>query len=210
MIERTLEKLKTDAWTTAGSRYNAARRIRFKKKFSTLSVAFLSALSIISSVAYSNQASQSQAIDGFYAFSMAILGFFVLILSIIDLSDHVNDEARLLHKNAEKLTHFWRIVESYINQMRSGDAVCWDDARKLMDEYDSIKRDCPYNHETIDFRLFKSSHRGASEFSNADGTPKQNDWDQKKITAKWYLASTSIYLILWALAIILVSIRFFL
>lgn len=41
-----LRALRMDAWRTAGSRYNAARRLRRRETFSAASLAFFSAMSV--------------------------------------------------------------------------------------------------------------------------------------------------------------------
>ena len=40
------EKLKTDAWQTAGARYNAARRLKRRDLFATISLSLFSAIGV--------------------------------------------------------------------------------------------------------------------------------------------------------------------
>ena len=43
---KIIEKLKTDAWRTAGARYNAARRLKRRDLFSTISLSLFSAAGV--------------------------------------------------------------------------------------------------------------------------------------------------------------------
>ena len=106
-MEKIISNLRTKAWRTAGARYNAARRLKFKESFSNFILATLSALSIIISV---TQKILSQSIsdnqDNYLTILTTSLSIFILAVSLLDWGGSFGARAESLFRNAEKLTRY--------------------------------------------------------------------------------------------------------
>lgn len=150
------EKFRADVWRTAGARFNAARRLRRREAFSSVSLALFSAAIIVVSLV---QVLYAKFIDNNMANALTVLvvsfGIFALVISLVEAGARSGERASRLFINAENLNDF---------QKRLGVA---DPAmlESHLKEYKSLKDSLGDNHEPIDDDYFISSHPDAPEFS---------------------------------------------
>ena len=106
-------KLRTDAWRTSSARYNAARRLKRKELFSTISLAFFSVLTIAMAVIQKVYSVEMRAITGLdnYVTSLSILaGIFIIVISLMEWGSRNGSNADALFKNAEELNSLQRSI----------------------------------------------------------------------------------------------------
>ena len=195
----TLQKLQKDAWRTSGARYNAARRLRRREFFATVSFALMSALTVAAAFIQRVYAQPASNADNYLSTFSASLGIFLLTLSLIEWGAKPGAISEALHLNAEKLSAFWRKVAFKISAVQSGQQMLWPEVQALLDEYDALKADCRHNHEPLDDAYFKTHHR--ADYPDAPGVRKT--WWQWQFSSVWYIA------VLWMLLLALASPLFF-
>src|SRR5690348_8495655 len=92
--------LRNRAWTTSGSRYNAARRLRTRSKLSLATIAFVSALGVAVPLLASSRFLSAYRSDlGLYS---SLLSLFILVVAIIEGAAGFDAKADALFSNAEK------------------------------------------------------------------------------------------------------------
>lgn len=166
-----LFSLQTAAWRTAGSRYNAARRLKRREFVSTVSLAFFSALTVALAFLQKTYSTQpGSAIDNYLTALSACLGVFLLAISLIEWGAGNGAKADLLYQNAEALNAHSRKIAQVIAQLDAQEDVNWASVNELREEYEKIKMACSQNHEPLDDQLFLAQKRNAREFW-IDGKP---------------------------------------
>ncbi|WP_313007898.1 SLATT domain-containing protein [Stutzerimonas nitrititolerans] len=193
-METYLKKLATQAWQTAGARYNAARRLRQRELFSTISLAMFSALSIaIASLqlVYSDELSKCM-IQYLTAFSIS-LGLLILTFTLMEWGSSNSTRAAELHSNAENINSFQSKIWLSISQLKDGFPHTWAEIETLRSEYEDIKQSCSANHSPLDHKLFVSNHRKAPEFSSK----APHGWRHLLTKFSWYFSSVWYYIISW-------------
>jgi len=193
-----LVSLRTQAWRTAGARYNAARRLKRRELFSTVSLAMFSALSIaVAFVQHIYAAQEGTHWDNYLTALSVCLGVFLLAISLMEWGARNGAQADSLHRNAEVLSGFQLKIAQRASELESGKAMSWQDVESLRTEYEVIKSQCQYNHEPIDDLQFRASKRMAPEFAGADGNPSISKVNAKWIWLKWFLASVWYFGLFW-------------
>ena len=191
----SLEKLQKDAWRTSSARYNAARRLRRRELFATVSFALMSALTVAIAFIQRVYAIPASFADNYLSTVSALLGIFLLTLTLVEWGAKTGSVAESLHQNAEKLNSFWRKVAFRLASARSGAHLAWPDVQTLADEYDALKADSRYNHEPVDDAFFRTHHQ--TEFSVVGGRSQAATWIQWQFASIWYIAG------LWLLLVVL-------
>lgn len=193
-----LFSLRTQAWRTAGARYNAARRLKRRELFSTVSLAMFSALSIaVAFVQRIYATQQGTPWDNYLTALSVCLGVFLLVISLMEWGARNGAQADALHRNAEELTGFQLKVAQRVAELESGKAISWQDVEGLRAEYEVIKSQCQYNHEPIDDLYFKASKRRAPEFAGSDGGPLIGSVGAGWAWLKWFLTSVWYFGLFW-------------
>jgi hypothetical protein len=207
-----LKTLQKDAWRTSSARYNAARRLRRRETFATVSLAFMSALTVAIAYLQKVYATSAMPADNYLSTVSAALGVFLLTVSLVEWGTKTGAVAETLHGNAEKLNGFWRRVRLAVSASESGSPPTMptlQDVQKYQLEYDALKADCSHNHLPIDDLFFRADHRFAPEFLNGRPAPSMNAleagiaWCRWQISSIWYIAG--IWLLLAALLLPLFS-----
>lgn len=189
-----LEKLQTDIWRTAGSRYNAARRLRRREFFATVSLALMSAATVAVAFVQRVYAPPSSPVDNYLTVVSAALGVLLLTVSLIEWGARTGAMAETLHQNAEKLNSFRRRIELAIaSEKKSTSQDQQDLVKKLIDEYEMIKGDCLHNHIPLDDDYFRLQHKRAPEFSSSKA-PRLT-WCRWQIASVWYITGLWIFLL---------------
>ncbi|TYQ03524.1 UNVERIFIED_ORG: hypothetical protein JN05_05093 [Zoogloea ramigera] len=196
----SLEKLQKDAWRTSSARYNAARRLRRRESFATVSFALMSALTCAIAFAQRVYAQPSSPADNYLSTVSASLGVVLLTLSLVEWGAKPGSIAEALHENAEKLNAYWRKVALKVASVQGGVTLTWSDVQTLADEYDILKAASRYNHEPVDDAYFRASHQ-----SDFPGMPKLKQlltWMRWQFSSIWYISALWIFLVLlgWPLS----------
>jgi hypothetical protein len=169
---KAAEDLRTKMWRTSGSRYLAANRLSRRDRYSTFSVSILSVVAIgvgLLNPAISGGASHA----GFTTVSVtAIISVFILAISLIEGSAKTAVQASKLHENAVIISEIRTSLESMLAKARASGAADWQQLNELRKEYEARIRECPYNHETIDYQRFEDNHRTSPEFLSESKVPR--------------------------------------
>lgn len=208
-----IEKLRTDAWRTAGARYNAARRLKRRDLFATISLSLFSAIGVGLAVVQRIYAFESgSAADNYVTALSVCLGIFLLVISLIEWGAGNSVKADRLHQNAEELNTFQRKLSLVIIDLMNGSSLTFEQANTYLREYDEIKARSSFNHEPLDDRLFVASHRFADEFKTPSGQVPfcwiENRWLAFRFecssiwhfVAFWLVIATLIWITPWSQA----------
>lgn len=193
-----MRSLRTQAWRTAGARYSAARRLRRRELFSTVSLALFSALSIAIAFVHRIYAEQQGTEWDNYLTALSIaLGVFLLAISLMEWGARNGAQADALHRNAEALTAFQLKIAQRVSEFDAGAPLAWPDVEALRIEYEVIKRECQYNHEPLDDLQYRASKRLAPEFAGPDGKPEISKAQAAWVWVRWFLASVWYFALFW-------------
>jgi hypothetical protein len=162
-VAEVAEKLKTTVWRTRGARFNAARRLRLKDRWSTFSLAGLGIWGILLAVIQKiYNFSPGSPVDNAYTTLTIFLSIAVLVLSLLEGANDYSLKAERLDKNAMRLGEIQADLELTLAAATPQELP--NAIGKLRDEYDAAVGQCPENHEPIDDLLFVTSHRNGPEF----------------------------------------------
>jgi hypothetical protein len=185
-----LKELQTSAWTTSGSRFNAARRLKRRDFVSTFSIAGFSAISL--GIAFAQNIyliAPETNIGKHLSVVSGLLGLFVIIISLIEWGVSSGTKAELLLQNGMELGGFYRKIQQRILTLSDENEISPSEVDLLREEYEQIKSKCPHNHEPIDYHYFYSEHRLSKEFLDNQGNPKICLAYSQLITIKAFLSS---------------------
>lgn len=195
-----LKSLQDDVWRTSSARYHAARRLKRKENFSTISLAFFSALSIALAVIQQTYASEVGATLGLnsYLTSISILsGIFILIISLMEWGARNGSNADALYKNAQELNALRKEISLQASKTNLSEDAAWAFSEEYLSRYEEVKSRCDINHTPLDDFYFVSQHRESPEFA-----ARNIKWYSAYWTSfKWQLSSIWYYLILWSIII---------
>lgn len=205
---KIIEKLKTDAWRTAGARYNAARRLKRRDLFSTISLSLFSATGVGLAVIQKIYNPQSGSpLDNYLTGLSVCLGIFLLVISLIEWGAGNSVKSDRLHQNAEELSAFWRRLDLVIINLQSQPPTQASPSNLAvyLKEYDEIKAKCGFNHDPLDDYLFVASQRHANEFKRNGKEPYC--WlEQRWLIFCSYFSSVWYFVSLWIIIAALIYI----
>lgn len=188
--------LRKIAWRTMGARFNASRRLKRRENFGVFSIAVFSMIGVgLAILERIYEFGSGTPLANFTTALSVALGFFVVIISLIESGNGASAKAEALYRNAEELSGFQRELGEIIAVQ--GDQIGREMLSKYRSEYESIKRRCPYNHEPIDDRAFRAEHPG--EF-----TPKYGTIVCLFHRSLHYVHSFFYFAVLWAIVLALV------
>lgn len=193
--------LRDDLWRTSSARYNAARRLKRKELFSTISLAFFSALAIALAVIQQIYTAQIEAAPGLSSYITAIStlsGIFILVISLMEWGSRNGSNADALYKNAQELNALRQKICLQISKEQASSLPNWSVATEHLRTYEQIQDRCDINHAPIDDGYFVSQHRNSPEFK----AKQISDWDARRLSALWHLSSIWYYLIFWSVMIV--------
>jgi hypothetical protein len=208
-MKEFMRSLRTQAWRTAGARYSAARRLRRRELFSTVSLALFSALSVaVAFVQRIYSVQQGTAWDNYLTPLSVALGVFLLAISLMEWGARNGAQADALHRNAEALTAFQLKVAQRLSELESGMSITWPEVEAMRVEYERVKRECQYNHEPLDDLQCRASKRLASEFAGPDGMPEIAEGHAVWVWVRWFLASVWYFALFWMAIIVALLVPF--
>ncbi|MBA1293755.1 SLATT domain-containing protein [Pseudomonas lurida] len=195
-----LAELRTTIWRTAGARYNAARRLKRKELFSTVSLTFFSVITICLAVIqkiYSSEILRSPSLDNYLTALSILSGIFLLAISLMEWGARNGSNADALHKNAEELNALQRRLQREIFKLDDVPGN-WSACGELSDEYEAIQSRYDVNHAPLDDQLFLAERRLAPEFISKNISSCQ----ERKVRVVWFFSSIWYYLLFWIVSII--------
>lgn len=192
-----LVNLQTEAWRTSSARYWAARRLRRRELFSTVSLALFSAASVGIAVIQRIYVSSGSPTESYLTALSACLGILLLTISLMEWGAANGVKAESLHKNAESLNSFRRKVTFTIAKIAAGQVASWQEIDALRNEYEDLKQACGHNHEPLDDARFLSAHRLAPEFQKPDKSSRYTAAEAAWIRIHWYCSSVWYFLVFW-------------
>ena len=152
-IASELTTLRDRAWTTSGSRYNAARRLRTRSRLSLATISLISALGVaIPLLLASGRFGPDR--ENLALFS-SILSLFILVVAVIEGASGFDAKADTLFRSGELLNAFRARVNVVLCDSTQHSIAA---LQELTDEYERLKESCPINHEVVDFRLLRADH----------------------------------------------------
>lgn len=207
-----LTELRTVIWRTAGARYNAARRLKRKELFSTISLTFFSVMSICLAVVqkiYAPAISNVSGLDDYLTTLSILSGIFLLAISLMEWGSRNGSNADALYKNAEDLNSLQRRIKQELFKL---DAISssWDKCSAFSIEYDVIQSRCDVNHDPLDDQRFLAAKRSANEFAGEN----MGFFHASSIKVLWFFSSIWYYLLFWGVSVlalipVFTSIKFF-
>lgn len=189
-----LKTLQKDAWRTSSARYNAARRLRRRELFATVSLALMSALTVAMAFLQKVYAAPLMPADNYLSTVSAALGIFLLTVSLVEWGTRTGAVADALHKNAENLNGFWRRVALLVAANNTTPQTL-SQVQVLQAEYEALKAECPHNHLPIDDLFFLANHRGAPELPSLNRLQCALAWGRWQIASVWYIAGIWLLLV---------------
>lgn len=194
-----LASLRTDVWRTSSARYNAARRLKRKELFSTISLSLFSvqtiALAVIQKI-YAKEFNATVGLDD-YATSLSILaGVLLIAISLMEWGSRNGSNADALYKNAEELNALQRNINLEITKRETNIEQNWKTAEDMLASYEQIQSRCDINHSPLDDRFFIALHRKSAEFDYKKISGCEARW----VSFLWFLSSIWYYLIFWVIS----------
>lgn len=196
-----VKNLQTKIWRTSGARFNAARRLRRRERFSTFSIACFAvvgiALTIVQRV-YGVPAGTD--VDNHYTLLAIAISLFVLVISLLEGAGGYVLKAERLHQNAVDLDGLQERLGQVVAQIEDGESLNQDVIGKITGEYEQKIKECPENHEPIDDQLFRAQHRLSPEFKGFSFS-----WPHAMFIRLAYgFRSTWLFVIAWIVIVALV------
>ncbi len=152
-------------WKTSSTRFRAAQRLALRERLSTFSIALLSVVAIAVGLLDPHTAQGLREYGVSSAAIMAILSVFILVISLIEASGQTSVRSDRLHANAVDITELRTQLEGVRARARASNDPDWEATEGIRKAYAAKMRECPFNHEPIDFRRFAVDHRLSPEFA---------------------------------------------
>jgi hypothetical protein len=163
-FEHEAEQLRTRMWKTSSTRFRAAQRLNLRERLSTFSIALLSVVAIAVGLLDPHTKAGLHDFGVSTAAVMAILSVFILVISLIEASGQTSVRADRLHSNAVRIAELRAQLESLVANCKANNTPDWTRVQAIGEEYSAKIRECPFNHELIDYRRFAVDHRFSPEF----------------------------------------------
>lgn len=184
-FEREAEALRTKMWKTAGARHRAVERLSRRNRWSTFSIALLSVVAIAVGLLDPHANLLSHKVGLSTATLTAVLSVFILVISLIEGSSQTAVKADRLHDNAVRITESRTRVEDLLARCRAANTPDWGALAGVRQEYETKIRECPFNHEPIDYKRFEVDHRTSKEFLVSDRQGTRASPRVHFIAAQW-------------------------
>ncbi|MGF6574886.1 hypothetical protein ABH945_007014 [Paraburkholderia sp. GAS333] len=191
-----LRSLNLTIWKTAGSRYNAARRLTLRDTFSTASQALFAVITIGLTIVQKVYFISDSPADKFGTVLGVFLGAFLLAVSLLEAGRGNALRADELHRNAEDLTALTRGIDIRLAAHLTGNLLGQGEVERFAIEYEQIKSRCTTNHSPRDYRLFLGEKRSAKELA-IDGKPPMSTAAYLRVIFAWYVSTVWYFIVLW-------------
>lgn len=179
-FEKQTAELRTKMWKTAGARFRAAQRLTRRERISTFSIALLSVLAIAVGLL------EPHARSGWSTAALtSIISVFVLVISLIEGSSQTAVQSSKLHENAVRVSECRARLEEMAARCRAQGAHDWQELRNIRVDYETTIRECPFNHESIDYKRFEVDHRKSEGFLVAASETGERRPGMSLLNAQW-------------------------
>lgn len=137
-------------WKTKGSRYQAYNRLRAQYRFSQFGISIIS-LYIVALSIIPMYFTLDDLTNKVLQILTVVSSIFIIILSLLENSKSYELKADILHRSANEMSAIFNKFQFLVRQKTVTDA----DALATIQSYDSIIKNCVFNHEDIDYDLFR-------------------------------------------------------
>lgn len=190
-------------WKTYGSRFLAAIRLTRRERWATFSIALLSVVAIGVGLVNPPIGPLAHNAGITPATVTSVISVFILVISLIESSSQTSVRALKLHESAIAISEVHTRLQRALVTSKASKEPNWTEYGKIQSDYEMQIRECPYNHESIDFEAFRANHRRSPEFAVVPNNAGMGD-----IAALWakvrYIGS-SIWLPLASWAVVLAA-----
>ena len=145
-------------------------------------------------------------IDDYLTALSIFIGIFVIVISLIEWGVNARLNAKLIWQNAEKLNAFKYRLTLWLAQAKDGIALTRAEVAPIYDEYETIKRSCPVNHETVDYEMYLIQTSANSGFAARDKLSKYNSMKVSMVYLESLLTGIGYFLIFWLIILILLTV----
>jgi len=206
-----LEKLRTDAWRTSNSRYDAARRLKRRDLLATFSISMFSALTV--AIAFFQKLygpGPSTWLDNYLTAFTVCLGICILVISLIEWGVSNGVRSAALYRNAEELNSFQRELSQKLVEFESKGILSIGEINTAREKYEQIKKSCEHNHSPIDDWHVRAVRRHSPEFCDTNKRPTMHWIEAERIRVAWTISTISYFGILWLIVVGLSILPFYL
>jgi SMODS and SLOG-associating 2TM effector domain family 5 len=183
------EELTTVMWKTAGTRFLAAHRLSRRDRLATFSISLLSVVAVAVGLLEPHVSAAAHHIGLSTTIISAIMSVFILAISLMEGSAQSAVQADKLHESGTRIADVRRGLEDLLARSRGANAPSWNQYENLRTSYETLLRECPFNHEPIDFKQFEVNHRHSNAFSQ-NGHPRVG-WLEALLIRFLYLANAA-------------------
>jgi hypothetical protein len=202
-FDKRLTELATDMWKTSGARFLAASRLARREKLSTFTIALLSVITTLVGLLEPHSRLAGSGLGLSTAVLTAAMALIILVVSLIEGGSQNAVRSYKLHENAMCIAEIRHRLEDLRARANSEKAQHWNKFEELRLAYDTSLRECPFNHETIDYERFVVQHRCSEEFA-LNGKPRLNWANAVQIKVGYFFSSALLSVASWFAIMVLV------
>jgi hypothetical protein len=197
------EDLATVLWKTSGSRFLAATRLLRRDRLSTFSIALLSVVAATVGLLDPHVGPTAVRLGLSTAVIAASMSLLILVISLVEGSAQTAVQSNKLHESGTRIAEIRRELEDLLARSREANAPNWVRYEELRKAYEVLLRECPFNHEPIDFKRFEVNHRKSAGFSES-GHPRVGWWEAQLIRIHYLLNAAWLPAVSWVIVVGLV------
>ena len=153
--------------------------------------------------------SPGSLMDDYLTALSIFIGIFVIVISLIEWGVNARLNARLIWQNAEELNGFKIRFGLRLAQVKDGTVLTQAEVESIYREYETIKRSCPINHETVDYELYLIQSSADSRFVARDESEKYNLMKVKMVQLESLLTGIRYFLVFWSIILVLLTVALF-
>jgi hypothetical protein len=168
---RRSEDLATVLWKTSGARFLAAARLSRRDRLATFSIALLSVVAVAVGLLEPHVSTAAHRIGLSAVVISVTMSVFILTISLMEGSAQSAVQANKLHESGTRIAEVRRELQDLLARSREENAPNWAQYENLRRSYETLLRECPCNHQSIDFKRFEVNHRTSAAFST-NGRPR--------------------------------------
>lgn len=197
------EDLATVLWKTAGARFLAATRLSRRDRLATFSIALLSVVAVAVGLLEPHVSTAAHRIGLSTAIISVTMSVFILAISLIEGSAQSAVQANKLHESGTRIAEVRRELEDLLARSRATNAPDWVRYEGLRSSYETLLRECPFNHLPIDFKRFEVNHRKSAAFSE-NGHPRVGWPEAQLIKILFFVDAAWLPVVSWVIVSFLI------
>jgi hypothetical protein len=197
------EDLVTVLWKTSGARFLAAARLLRRDRLSTFSIALLSVVAATVGLLDPHVGQEAARLGLTTSVIPALMSLLILVISLVEGSAQIAVQSNKLHESGTRIAEVRRELEDLLARCRAETLPNWPRYEELRRAYETLLRECPFNHEHIDFKRFEVNHRKSAGFSEG-GRPRAGRLEAQLIKIHYVLNAAWLPALSWVIVISLV------